>query len=62
MDDFNSVRSEIDRESGRSYIIGLKSRRKFFQAVYCWSFSWQKIHTVSDVWFVVLLIIVISSK
>ena len=54
MDELKSVRSETDRESERSYIIGLKSGRKFFVPVYSW--------TVSDVWFVVLPINDISSK
>ena len=62
MDEFKRVRSVTDRESGQTYIIGLTSGRIFFQAVYSWSFSWQKTQTVSDVWFVVLPIIGISSK
>ena len=61
MDELKSVRSETDRESERSYIIGLKSGRKFFVPVYSWSFSWQKIQTVSDVWFFVLPIIMFCS-
>ena len=45
MDELKSVRSETDRESERSYIIGLKSGRKFFVPVYSWTVSDRRIPT-----------------